>query len=157
MKKIVLAIVICVCFCTVAAAQVSSGTAMFVNTRAAQLKSSSGFFSSVVANLAYGDQVTVVSDAAANAKWVEVRSAANSSHKGWVEYSSLTTKRIVSTGGGASASEIALAGKGFDAKFVSTANPGGSLNFTDVDLVEAIVVNSDKLKKFITDGKLVSP
>ena len=74
-----------------------------------------------------------------------------------MEYSALTARRILQGTGAASASEIALAGKGFDVRFASASNPAGNLNFTEVDRMEQIIVSTDELRKFITDGRLNSP
>ncbi|MDR0474861.1 MAG: hypothetical protein LBH43_14450 [Treponema sp.] len=157
MKKVVFTLLLCVIICTTVVAQVSKGASMYISSRTASLKKTNGFFAATAATLSYGDQVTVLRDAGANDKWIEVQSASNSSQRGWMEYAALTSKRIIGGSSTASAGEIALAGKGFNEKFASESNPGGNLNFAEVDRIESIEVKPDGLRKFIADGKLASP
>jgi hypothetical protein len=86
----------------------------------------------------------------------EIRSARNSALTGWVPSANLSAKRIVVTAstGGASANEIALAGKGFNQEIENAYKAEGNLNYADVDRTEAIQVSEDDLYKFIIDGHL---
>ena len=153
MKKIIMLCVLCGCVAFAAAAQVSKGGTLYAAAKSVALKSSTGFFASTRGNLAYGDQVTVLQ---VNGKWVEVRSAANPSLSGWTTSANLSAKRIVATGssGSASASEVALAGKGFKQEVENAYKAGGKLNYADVDKTEAVTVSPADLQKFLIDGKL---
>jgi hypothetical protein len=134
-------------------AQVSGGNTAYVTAKTIQVKSSTGFFASSRGSLAYGAQVTVIR---VNGKWAEIRSVGSTPITGWIAVSNLTTKRITASGSGssASASEIALAGKGFNEEVENAYKAEGNLNYADVDKTEAIKVSQDDLLKFVTEGHL---
>ena len=87
-----------------------------VQVKEGQLRSAPSFLGSVMAALAYGDQVELIEDKGA---WKQV---AIRKLRGWMHMSALTTKKIVLQAGAANVqtsatgSELALAGKGFNAK-----------------------------------------
>jgi uncharacterized protein YgiM (DUF1202 family) len=126
---------------------------MYVNVNSASLKSSTGFFASTTGTVRYGDQVTVV---AVNGKWAQIRTATGNI-TGWIPSASLTTKRISTQGStaNASASEIALAGKGFspevEAEYKKT---GGTIDYTAVDNMEKVTVTDKDLLAFVEEGHL---
>ena len=153
MKKIVILCVLCSCVIYAAFAQVSKGGTLYAAAKSVALKSSTGFFASTRGTLAYGDQVTVVQ---VNGKWVEVRSASNPSLSGWSASANFSAKRIVASGGSstASASEIGLAGKGFNQEVENAYKSSGQLNYADVDKTEAATVLQNDLQKFLSDGRL---
>ena len=132
-------------------AQISKGGTAWVSAKTAALKSSTWFFAGTKGTLEMGAQVTVLS---IDGSWAEVRSAANASLSGWTAVSNLSAKRIVSTGTGASASEVALAGKGFNQEIENAYKTGGNLNYADVDKTEAIKVSMEELYQFVTQGHL---
>jgi opacity protein-like surface antigen len=135
-------------------AQVTKGATAYVTAKTIQVKSSTGFFASSRGNLAYGAQVTVLQ---VNGKWAEIRSS-SPSITGWIAVANLTTKRVTASSGGssASASEIALAGKGFNEEVENAYKANGDLNYADVDKTEAIKVSQDDLLKFVTEGHLAA-
>jgi hypothetical protein len=152
MKKILLLAGLLSLAAGAASAQISRGGAVWVSAKTVTLKSSTGFFASKKGVMAYGDQATVLQ---VKGNYVEIRSAKTSSLTGWVPGSNLSTKRIVSSGAGnVSASEIALAGKGFSEEVENAYKAEGGLNYADVDKTEAITVSDDELYKFVTDGHL---
>jgi hypothetical protein len=133
-------------------AQAIRGGTMYVAVKTLELKSSTGFFASARGTLAYGATVTVLQ---INGKWAEVRSAANSSVSGWTAVLNLSAKRIVSGAtSGATASEVALAGKGFNQEIENAYKAQGSLNYADVDRTEAQRVTKKELQDFIVAGRL---
>jgi len=137
-------------------AQARKGGTMYVAAKTIELKSSAGFFASVKGTLAYGAAVTVLQ---INGSWAEVRSTANSSLSGWTASANLSAKRIVSgaaTGAatGATASEVALAGKGFNQEVENVYKANGRLNYADVDRTEAQNVSKKELQDFISAGHL---
>jgi len=137
-------------------AQASKGGTMYVAAKTVELKSSVGFFASAKGTLAYGAAVTVLQ---INGNWAEVRSTANSSLSGWTAVANLSAKRIVSgaaTGAatGATASEVALAGKGFNQEIENAYKANGRLNYADVDRTEAQHVSKKELQDFIIEGHL---
>ena len=125
-----------------------SGRTMYVAVNSAEVKSSTGFFSSTVAALALGDPVTVIRE---DGKWMEVRTA--HSQSGWIAAASLTSKRVIGEVRSASASEIALAGKGFSPEVEAEYRANG-LDYSAVDAMENLNVPPGDLLKFINDGRL---
>jgi hypothetical protein len=134
-------------------AQISKGGTAWVSVKSAPLKASTGFFAGTNGTLEMGAQVEVLQ---VNGNWAEVRSSSNASLNGWTSVSNLSARRIVASGTGASASEIALAGKGFSQEVEDAYKTDGSLNYADVDKTEAITISQDELYAFITDGRLVT-
>jgi len=133
-------------------AQASKGGTMYVAAKTVELKSSAGFFASAKGTLAYGAAVTVLQ---INGNWAEIRSAANSSLSGWTAVANLSAKRIVSgSATGATASEVALAGKGFNQEVENVYKSNGRLNYADVDKTEAQNVSKKELQDFIAAGHL---
>ena len=134
-------------------AQVKSGSAAWVSAKKAEIKSSTGFFASTKGSLELGAEVMVL-EVNAKGNWANVRSAANASLSGWMALSNLSARRIVSSGTSASATEVALAAKGFNQEVEDAYKNKGELNYADVDKTEAITVSQDDLYKFVTEGRL---
>jgi len=135
-----------------ATAQAIKGGTMYVAAKTIELKSSTGFFASAKGTLAYGATVTILQ---INGKWAEVRSATNSSLSGWTATANLSAKRIVSGAtSGATANEVALAGKGFNQEIENAYKAKGKLNYADVDRTEAQRVSKKDLQDFIVAGHL---
>ena len=153
MKKIV--VVFCLGLFVAASAiqaQAVRGGTMYVAAKTVELKSSTGFFASGRGTLQYGATVTVLQ---INGKWAEVRSVANSSVSGWTAVANLSAKRIVSGAtSGATANEVALAGKGFNQEVENAYKAKDSLNYADVDWTEAQKVPMQELQNFIVEGRL---
>ena len=152
MKKIFIILVMGLVIAGFASAQVSRGGTLYVAVKSLTLKSSTGFFASNKGTLNYSDRVTVLQ---ISGKFVEVRSTTNSSLSGWTPSANLSAKQIVSGNTNvASASEIALAGKGFNQEVENTYKRQGTLNYADVDRVEQITVREADLKPFLEAGRL---
>jgi hypothetical protein len=135
-----------------AAAQVSRGGTLYVAIRNVALKSSTGFFASTRGNLNYGDRVTVMQ---VSGRFVEIRSATNSSLTGWTASANLSARQVVAgSTSTASAREVALAGKGFNQEVENSYRTHGNLNYADVDRVEATTVSEEDLIRFLQDGRL---
>ena len=132
-------------------AQINRGGTAWVSSRTAPLRTSTWFFAGTRGTLEMGDQVSVLQ---VSGNWAEVRSAANASLTGWTSVSNLSARRIVASGPGASAGELALAGKGFDRDVENAFRTGQNLNYADVDRTEAITVSPEELYAFITSGRL---
>jgi hypothetical protein len=137
-----------------AAAQSLTGATMYVAVKSADLKTSTGLFAGKAGTLGYGSQVTVLQE---SGKMVQVRSI-QPALTGWVTTSSLTSKRIVSSGGTATAStkELALAGKGFSEEVEQNYKTADNLDYTQVDAMEQISVAGDQLLQFLTEGHLAT-
>jgi len=152
MKKLVVLLIMCLAAAGFVSAQVASGGTLYVAVKTITLKSSTGFFASNRGTLNYGDRVTVLQ---VNGRFVEVRSAANSSMTGWAASANLSARQIVS-GNTATVSqrETALAGKGFNQEVEDSYKKEGNLNYADVDRTEAIAVSEANLQRFLEDGRL---
>jgi uncharacterized protein YgiM (DUF1202 family) len=131
-------------------AQSLKGTTMYVANKTAAVKSGTGLFAGTVVTLQMGDTVTIVTEK--DAKWVEVRTSATKT--GWVTLSSLTSKRITAAGRTASASELALAGKGFSSDVETHYRDADGLDYTGIDAMETQSIQIEVLQEFITTGHL---
>jgi len=151
MRKFLIIFGLVLLVCATLSAQISKGGTAWVSSKTAVLKSSTGVFGSTQGTLEMGAQVSVLQ---VNGNWAEVRSATNTSLSGWTAVSNLSARRIVASGTGASASEVALAGKGFNQEIENAYKANGQLNYADVDKTEAIKVSQDELYQFVTEGKL---
>jgi len=119
----------------------------FISVQNTVLKDSTGFFAKDLENLSLGDEVTLVQD---KGKWVQIR---HGNLSGWVSSSSLSARRIVASGSSATATEIALAGKGFSPDMEVEYRKSG-LDYSQVDTMEKTVIPSGELLNFINEGKL---
>jgi uncharacterized protein YgiM (DUF1202 family) len=135
-----------------AAAQTSQGKTMYVATKNAELRSSTGFFAQTVAVLQYGEQVTVIRE---TSKWMEVRPVTRATLTGWLLANSLTSRRIVAgAAASASADELALAGKGFSAEVENAYKRNAPVNYVEIDAMEAQNVSKEDLLDFLRQGHL---
>jgi hypothetical protein len=151
-KKLITAIGLIIFVAGFAAAQVSRGGTLYVAVKTVPLKSSTWFFAGTKGTLNYGDRVTVLQ---VNGKWVEVRSANNSSLSGWTQSANMSVRQIVSGNTStASAKDLALAGKSFNQEVEDAYKTKGNLNYADVDKIEAITVSEADLLRFIEEGHL---
>ena len=155
MKKIV-----CICFAIFTfailfAAPPVKGDTVYVSVRKAEIKEGTGNFDKVIKTLNYGDKLSVLG---ANAKWVLV-TFDDTKKEGWIPLSSVTTKKIVASSSkgkvSASASEIALAGKGFSEEVETKYKSNSKLDYSAIDRLEVFSVKKAELKSFIEEGELL--
>ena len=152
MKKTILIFCLALFITGFVAAQVSSGGTLYVAIKSVSLKSSTGIFAGTRGTLNYGDRVTVLQ---VSGRFVEIRSTANPSLSGWTPSANLSVRQIVSGNTSmATASEVALAGKGFNQEVEDSYRRQGNLNYAVVDSVEAISVSETDLRRFLEDGRL---
>jgi hypothetical protein len=123
------------------------GIIRFVAVKSAQVKDSPWFFARELGNLPLGNEVTLIND---SGKWSRIRSG---NLTGWVTSASLSVRRIVASGTDSTATEIALAGKGFSPETEMEYRQNG-LDYSMVDFMEQITVPRDELLGFINDGRL---
>jgi SH3-like domain-containing protein len=154
MKRYVIFLVIGLLATIGVSAQSLAGRTMYVSTKTAQVKVSTGFFARTRGTLAYGDPVTVLQEQGA---WVEIRSTSRSAISGWIKSAGLTARRITSGGSStsASASELALAGKGFNEEVEKSYQDESGLDYSLIDQMETQVVSEDDLYIFLKEGHLV--
>ena len=144
MKKLIFIMVMALCASHLLFAQ----NTRYVAVQTVDVKSSAGFFARNVGTLSLGDTVTAVRE---DGKWTEVRTG---SITGWVASASLSSRRIIAgSTTSATASEVAMAGKGFSPETEIEYRKGG-LDYSMVDLMERTVIPADDLLRFITDGRL---
>lgn len=129
---------------------------MHVQVRNGQVRERPSFMGRIVANLAYGQTVDAV---ATQGDWTQVRLANGQS--GWMSNSTLTTKHITvkqTTGAvqtGASADDLALAGKGFSADIEAEfKKQNRSISFAPVDKMEKMKASPVQIQAFIAQGGL---
>jgi hypothetical protein len=118
-----------------------------------------GFTAKVLGKLVYTDRVQVL-EMPAGSSWMKVRCVAKKL-EGWVNASALAKdgKPVVRAGAenvaaGASGSEVALAGKGFNPEVEAEYKKDKTLNYDAVDDMEAYVVQPAAVTAFIAQGGL---
>jgi len=146
MKRFLLVLIITICANVLIFSQ-SDVNRRYVAVKTTVLKSSAGFLAKDLANLSFGDMVTLVRD---DGKWAEVRTGNLS---GWVPSSSLTAKRVIASNSSVTVGEVALAGKGFSPDMEIEYKKNG-INYSMVDYMEKIIIPTDDLSKFINEGRL---
>jgi len=119
----------------------------YVAVKSTPLKSSTGFFGQDLRTLTQGEEVTLLRD---DGKWAEVRAG---NQTGWVASTSLSSRRVVASGAAVTASEVALAGKGFSQEIEIEYRRSG-LDFSVVDAMERMDVPGNELLGFINEGRL---
>ena len=127
----------------------SAGTTLYVAAKTVEVKNSSGFFARVLGTLSLGETVTLQQN---QGKWVVIRST--SGLQGWAPADAFSTRRVSQSGAGVSASEFALAGKGFSDDLESLLRSSGELNYSGVDAMESRVISLEELRTFLRDGRL---
>jgi hypothetical protein len=129
-----------------------------VQVKEGQVRSAPSFLSSIIARLAYGDQVQLLAE---QNGWAKV-SIAGKVPEGWMHSSALSEKKIVVKAGAqnvdqtASSDEVALAGKGFNAdvekEFKSKRK---DVNYAYIDQMEKLLVTPAQMQEFVKVGALV--
>ena len=125
----------------------AEGIRRYVAVYSAPLKEQAVFFAKDLGSLSLGDTVTLVRE---DGKWTQVRVGTIT---GWVLSSSLSTRRILTSGINATATEIALAGKGFSPELEMAYRKSG-LDYSIVDMMEKTVIGTEELLEFISEGRL---
>jgi len=128
-----------------------------VQVKEGLVRSAPSFLSSIIARLAYGDQVLMLSE---KDGWAKV-SVTGKVPEGWMHSSALSEKRIVlrsgaqSVGQGVSSDEIALAGKGFNADVEKEFKAKHKeVNYPFIDQMERMVVSQNQMQEFVRMGGL---
>jgi uncharacterized protein YgiM (DUF1202 family) len=129
------------------------GDVLYVGIKETKLKDGTGFFARKTFTVRYGEAAFVIGE---KGSWTQIQIQGNPSVKGWIASSSLTKKKIIS-GNSASTTpqELALAGKGFTPeaeKTFKSDNPDKRYDL--VDRIEKNSVSDDKVRTFISDGRL---
>lgn len=129
---------------------------MRVQVRETQVRNTPDFLGKLAGTLAYGDAVETVQTQGA---WVKVNTAKGIS--GWVNASALTAKKIELTSAGrsdrlgASADEVATAGKGFTKEVEDQYKARNrNVSFAWVDSMEKIRVSPAEASGFLAEGQV---
>jgi len=146
MKRFLFLLAMVLCAASVIFSQADRST-RYVAVQTAVLKDAAGFFAKDLGNLSLGDAVRLIKD---DGKWSNVQAG---SLTGWVASSSLSARRVVGTNTAVTASEVAMAGKGFSPDTELEYKKNG-LDYSMVDSMERITVPADELLRFITEGRL---
>jgi SH3-like domain-containing protein len=128
-----------------------------VQVKEGHVRSGPSFLSPIIARLAYGDQVRMLSE---KGGWAKV-SVAGRAAEGWMHSSALSEKRIIIKSGAqdvgqtASRDEVALAGKGFNADVEKEFKAKHrEVNYRFIDQMEKIVVSQTQMQEFVRVGGL---
>jgi uncharacterized protein YgiM (DUF1202 family) len=129
---------------------------MSIQIQTGQIRETPTFLGKVVAPVAYGDRVEVITKQAA---WSQVRTAAGKT--GWIHESALTRDKIVLKAGAedvnrtASGEELALAGKGFNSDIEADfKSKNQNIDFTWIDKMEKITISDNEIVSFFREGGL---
>ncbi|MBX7137228.1 MAG: SH3 domain-containing protein [Oligoflexia bacterium] len=139
------------------AAAASGSDTIFVQTRAAKLRGQPQMWGSAVSDLAYGDRLQVL-DQGSDSGWLKVRTAGGA--QGYIHSSAVSTKKVIlssRTGmqsNAADMSDVVLAGKGFNRQVEEEYARAQGFDFSQVNKVEKIKVNSSELAQFVKAGRL---
>ncbi|MBP5322021.1 MAG: SH3 domain-containing protein [Kiritimatiellae bacterium] len=130
--------------------------ALQVQVENAQVREKPSYMGKVIGTLPYGTEITPASTQGA---WTQVK--LTNGQFAWINSSALTSKRITIRANGAavnqtaSASDLALAGKGFNQSVENEfkrQNP--KLNFAAVDQMEKRTTTPAQIQQFIQQGGL---
>lgn len=131
------------------------GSTITVRVLSAKVMKDPKFIGGTVASVARGDQLTFVE---AQKDWYKVTTRSGAA--GWIHKQNVTDKAVElsskpGSGGGASQDEIELAGRGFTPEVEQEyRRKHGDLDFSHVDRIEALSVDSEALAKFAAEGKV---
>jgi hypothetical protein len=129
---------------------------LVVKIQTTQLRRNPQFFAPAVATLKAGDRLEKLSEAAG---WIQVRTSAGA--VGWVHGSAVETPRfrLLATGTDmktqATASEVALAGKGFNKQVEDSYRArNSSVSYVWVDRMVQLRVSTAQAQEFLKRGRL---
>jgi len=146
MRRLFLALAMIFAVNTVLFSQTDSNR-RYISTQNMILKDSTGFFARELGTLSLGNEVILLRE---QGKWAEVRAG---NLTGWVSGSGLSARRIVAAGSSSTATELALAGKGFSYEMEAEYRKSG-LDYSLVDSMEKMNIPSGELLDFIREGRL---
>lgn len=130
---------------------------LYVQVKESTLRSQPKFWSSTVAPLLYGSELTPIAAAPEDKSWLKVKLGAV---EGFVHATAVTNRKL--SLGGATKSinpkvdslSMSLAGKGFNKKVEGAYASSKGIDFSGVDALEAHTVDGIALYAFIHEGKL---
>lgn len=130
---------------------------LVIKVQTTSLRQAPKFYGAVIQALRSGDKVEKV--AGQPDGWIQVKTAAGV--VGWIHSSAVSVQKfnLMAVGGGtktqASASEVALAGKGFNKQVEESFRARNkSANFAEVDRMQQLKVTAAALEQFLKQGRL---
>ena len=153
MKKPKFAVVILAA--SIAVLAIAAADVLIVKIQATQLRRNPQFFAPGVLALKAGDKLEKVSEASG---WIQVKTPTGL--VGWVHSSAVGTSKFALASGAnmqtqASASEVALAAKGFNKQVEDSYRAKHSeANFTAVDAMFLVKVSLTQIEDFLKKGRL---
>ena len=127
----------------------SAVTTLYVAAKTVDVKASSGPFARVLGTLTLGEAVTLQQN---QGKWVVVRSTAGL--QGWAPADAFSSRRVLQSGSGVSATEFALAGKGFNNDLEKVLSSSREFDYSGVDAMERRKITPEELRGFLREGRL---
>jgi hypothetical protein len=134
----------------------ATGSTVTVQTLTAKLMKTPSFIGQTSAKLVRGEQLKFVE---AQKDWYKVTSAKGAT--GWINKSAVVEKAVALNTkpgggtGGATADEVALAGRGFSKEVEEKyRSEHRDLDFSHVDKIEALDVDTDAVARFAAEGKV---
>ncbi|MBR5095807.1 MAG: SH3 domain-containing protein [Treponema sp.] len=154
MNKVIKHLLIMALFAAMGAQIFAAGKKQYVSVASVDVKAKASQFSSSVGTVKYADEVIVIQ---ADKSWSKIELPGGKS--GWLPNSSLSAKKIVVKLDGkkkssATASELALAGKGFDSNFENTFEKTNDVSFAPVDKIETFSASEKDAVDFLKEGQL---
>jgi hypothetical protein len=150
------ALILCAVGAGVSQGAPAKGSTITVQTLTAKLMKTPSYLGATQAKLVRGDQLKFEE---AKGDWY--KSSAKNGANGWIHKSSVVEKAVALSSkpgggsGGVTSDEVALAGRGFSKEVEARYKEGHpNLDFSHVDHIEKIDVDSDELAKFAADGKV---
>lgn len=144
-----------VLFAALALADGAAQSELSIQVREAEMRSNPSYLSGIVTTLSYGDRVRVLEEGSG---WYRVSFEGDT---GWVHNSAVTEERIVLEGGqedvetGATDTEVALAGRGFNEEVESRYQSEQGLDYSKIDEIEASYdFSREELAEFMQSGGL---
>jgi len=146
MKRFTVLIIMMLCAGSLVFTQADRST-RYVAVQTVVLKDSNGFFAKDLGSLLLGNSVKLIRE---DGKWSNVQAG---NLTGWVPSTSLSARRVITANADITASEVAMAGKGFSPDTELEYKKSG-LDYSMVDSMEQITVPANDLLRFINEGRL---
>lgn len=127
---------------------------VYIQVAGAKVRSEPKLWSTSVADVKFGSEVTLLSEGENG--WAKIQVG---SKEGYVPITAISSKKVALNAnapkGRASQDDVVLAGKGFDKNTEDQfANAGVPLNYPEVNRLEKVTVSDSQLRTFVKNGKL---
>lgn len=152
MKKLIIFLSLFLCFSSTSTLFAKAKSKMYIAVQNAQLKDANKKSAKTIFFLPYASEVTIEKE---TKKWSYVYSTYDETIKGWIPTSALSARKLLKNSRvSADAKELALAGKGFNKAIEEEFMNHSSINFSELDNLEKIIITEDEINTFIEEGQL---